>query len=62
MDPLNDQAALDANQQGADNSPELDVFAQASNAADARLRGESSSDENQQQQEEGEFVHGGVGE
>ena len=54
MDPLNDQAALDANQQGADNSPELDVFAQASNAADARLRGESSSDENQQQQEEDE--------
>ena len=52
MDPLNDQAALDANQQGADNSPELDVFAQASNAADARLRGESSSDENQQQEED----------
>lgn len=61
MDPLNDQAALDANQQGADNSPELDVFAQASNAADARLRGESSSDENQQQEEAEEQQAAGNG-
>lgn len=52
MDPLNDQAALDADVNGADTSPEDDVFAQASNAADARLRGESSSDENQQQEED----------
>ena len=46
MDHLNDQAAPEAEQNAADGR-DLDVFAQAAGAADARLRGEPATSEPQ---------------
>lgn len=64
MDHLNDQAATGADQ-GAADGRELDVFAQASAAADARLRGEPATSEPQnveQHEEEQPAASNGGGE
>ncbi|MFM1640886.1 hypothetical protein [Aeromonas salmonicida] len=53
MDHLNDQAATEANQDAADGR-DLDVFAQAAGAADARLRGEPATSEPQNDEQHGE--------
>lgn len=56
MDHLNDQAATGADQ-GAADGRELDVFAQASAAADARLRGEPATSEPQNNDEQHDEQH-----
>lgn len=56
MDHLNDQAAADADQIAAQGRDE-DVFAQASTAADARLRGEPATSEPQEQPQHDEQQH-----
>ncbi|MEV3818143.1 hypothetical protein RI537_18760 [Aeromonas salmonicida] len=53
MDHLNDQAATEAHQDAADGR-DLDVFAQAAGAADARLRGEPATSEPQNDEQHGE--------
>lgn len=53
MDHLNDQAATEAHQDAAD-SRDLDVFAQAAGAADARLRGEPATSEPQNDEQHGD--------
>lgn len=53
MDHLNDQAATEAHQNAADGR-DLDVFAQAAGAADARLRGEPATSEPQNDEQHGE--------
>ncbi|SIR39984.1 hypothetical protein SAMN05880558_11325 [Aeromonas sp. RU39B] len=56
MDHLDDQAAADANQVAAQGRDE-DVFAQASAAADARLRGEPATSEPQDNDEQHDEQH-----
>ncbi|MGN4997400.1 hypothetical protein ACTG25_03380 [Aeromonas sp. 80P] len=53
MDHLNDQAASEAEQNAADGR-DLDVFAQAAGAADARLRGEPATSEPQNDEQHDE--------
>ncbi|MFH7526478.1 hypothetical protein AB2J22_13505 [Aeromonas sp. A5] len=53
MDHLNDQAATGADQ-GAADGRDLDVFAQAAGAADARLRGEPATSEPQNDEQHDE--------
>lgn len=53
MDHLNDQAATEAHQDAADGR-DLDVFAQAAGAADARLRGEPATSEPQNDEQHGD--------
>ncbi|MGN5100195.1 hypothetical protein [Aeromonas veronii] len=56
MDHLNDQAASEAEQNAADGR-DLDVFAQAAGAADARLRGEPATSEPQNDEQHDEQQH-----
>lgn len=56
MDHLNDQAATGADQIAA-NGRDLDVFAQAAGAADARLRGEPATSEPQNDEQHDEQQH-----
>lgn len=56
MDHLNDQAASEAEQNAADGR-DLDVFAQAAGAADARLRGEPATSEPQNDEQHEEQQH-----
>ena len=56
MDHLNDQAASEAEQSAADGR-DLDVFAQAAGAADARLRGEPATSEPQNDEQHDEQQH-----
>ena len=56
MDHLNDQAASEAEQNAADGR-DLDVFAQAAGAADARLRGEPATSEPQNDEQHNEQQH-----
>ncbi|RQM78854.1 hypothetical protein EHZ47_01815 [Aeromonas jandaei] len=56
MDHLNDQAATEAEQRAAEGR-ELDVFAQAAGAADARLRGEPATSEPQNNDEQHDEQH-----
>ncbi|HHQ4697466.1 hypothetical protein [Aeromonas veronii] len=56
MDHLNDQAASEAEQKAADGR-DLDVFAQAAGAADARLRGEPATSEPQNDEQHDEQQH-----
>lgn len=56
MDHLNDQAATGADQLAAEGR-ELDVFAQAAGAADARLRGEPATSEPQNDEQRDEQQH-----
>ncbi|MGL6388646.1 hypothetical protein ACSZND_03080 [Aeromonas hydrophila] len=56
MDHLNDQAATGADQNAA-NGRDLDVFAQAAGAADARLRGEPATSEPQNDEQHDEQQH-----
>jgi len=56
MDHLNDQAATGADQLAAEGR-ELDVFAQAAGAADARLRGEPATSEPQNDEQHEEQQH-----
>ncbi|MGS3177871.1 hypothetical protein ACB265_00335 [Aeromonas dhakensis] len=56
MDHLNDQAATGADQLAAEGR-ELDVFAQAAGAADARLRGEPATSEPQNDEQHDEQQH-----
>jgi archaellum component FlaC len=53
MDHLNDQAATEAHQDAAAGR-DLDVFAQAAGAADARLRGEPATSEPQNDEQHGD--------
>lgn len=57
MDHLNDQAATGADQ-GAADGRDLDVFAQAAGAADARLRGEPATSEPQNDEQHGDSQTG----
>lgn len=56
MDHLNDQAASEAEQNAAEGR-DLDVFAQAAGAADARLRGEPATSEPQNDEQHDEQQH-----
>ena len=56
MDHLNDQAASEAEQNAAEGR-DLDVFAQAAGAADARLRGEPATSEPQNDEQHNEQQH-----